>query len=271
MNENRFTFGRAAYAGLIAAIFGFVLMPLVVIVWASFFADHILTFPPHGYTLGWFARAWKLQDFASGFVTSLQVGACATLLSLLLGVPAALAIERYPFTGRETVRQLLLSPMIVPAIVAGAAVYIYFVQFEIRTGVQLAATFGGLVIAHTLIALPWTMRLVCASLVSANAASEEAARSLGANSLQTFFLVTLPTIRPGIIAAALFSFIASFSDLEKSLFLVGPGETTLPIAIVNYLEWNLDSTIAAVATVQILVIGAALLVSDRFVNLGKAF
>ncbi|MFM7532066.1 MAG: ABC transporter permease [Rubrivivax sp.] len=89
--------------------------------------------------------------------------------------------------------------------------------------------------------------------------------------MQTFFLVTLPIIRPGVIAAAMFSFIASFSDLEKSLFLVGPGKTTLPIAIVNYLEWNLDSTIAAVATVQILIIGAALLLSDRYVKLGKAF
>jgi putative spermidine/putrescine transport system permease protein len=129
----------------------------------------------------------------------------------------------------------------------------------------------GLVIAHTMVALPWTMRLVCASLVTANAASEEAARSLGATPLQTFFLVTLPIIRPGVIAAAMFSFIASFSDLEKSLFLVGPGKTTLPIAIVTYLEWNLDSTIAAVATVQIFVIGAALLLSDRYVKLGKAF
>lgn len=267
----RTSIGRAAYLAFVALIFGFVIAPLLVIVWASFFSDRILTFPPSGYTLSWFVRAWQLQDFSSGFVTSLQVGICATLGSLLLGVPAALAIERFPFHGRETVRQLLLSPMYVPAIVAGAAVYVYFVQVEILSGVQFAATFHGLVIAHTLIALPWTMRLVCASLVTANAASEEAARSLGANPLQTFFLVTLPTIRPGMIAAAMFAFIASFSDLEKSLFLVGPGKTTLPIAIINYLEWNLDSTIAAVATVQIVIIGAALLVSDRFVNLGKAF
>ena len=263
--------GRLLFIGLVAAVFGFVVLPLVVIVWAAFFADKILTFPPSGYTLSWFARAWSLSDFSSGFLTSLQVGALATVFSLLLGVPASLAIERLGFPGRETVRQFLLSPMYVPAIVAGAAVYVYFIQVEILTEVQLAATFPGLVLAHALVALPWTMRLVCASLVTANASSEEAARSLGATPLQTFFLVTLPIIRPGVIAAAMFSFIASFSDLEKSLFLVGPGKTTLPIAIVNYLEWNLDSTIAAVATVQILIIGAALLLSDRYVKLGKAF
>jgi putative spermidine/putrescine transport system permease protein len=263
--------GRIAFMATVAAVFAFVLLPLVVIVWAAFFSDKILTFPPSGYTLSWFTRAWGLQEFSSGFVMSLQVGALATVFSLMLGVPASLAIERGQFKGRETVRQLLLSPMYVPAIVAGAAVYVYFVQVEILTEVQLAATLPGLVIAHTLVALPWTIRLVCASLATANASSEEAARSLGANAVQTFFLVTLPIIRPGIIAAAMFSFIASFSDLEKSLFLVGPGKTTLPIAIVNYLEWNLDSTIAAVATVQILIIGAALLLSDRYVKLGRAF
>ena len=265
------SFGRLAFITLVIAIFTFVIAPLLTIIWASFFVDKILTFPPTGYTLSWYARAWELADFANGFVMSLTVGACATVASLAVGVPAALAIERYPFPGRETVRQFLLSPMYVPAIVSGAAVYIYFIEVEILTKFQLAATFTGLVIAHTLVALPWTLRLVCASLLSANVVSEEAARSLGANALQTFFYVTLPIIRPGMIAAAMFSFIASFSDLEKSLFLVGPGKTTLPIAIINYLEWNLDPTISAVATVQIVIIAAALIISDRFVKLGKAF
>lgn len=262
---------RWIYRATVALVFAFIAAPLLVIVWASFFSDRILTFPPAGYTLAWFGRAWQQPDFASGFATSVQVGVCAAVGALLLGVPAALAIERFAFAGRAVVRQLLLSPMYVPAIVAGAAVYVYFVKIEMLTGLQFAATFRGLVIAHTLVALPWVLRLVCASLAMAPAAAEEAARSLGANPLQAFLRVTLPSIRPGIVAAALFAFIASFSDLEKSLFLVGPGQTTLPIAIVNYLEWNLDSTIAAVATVQILVIGAALFISDRMVHLGRAF
>jgi putative spermidine/putrescine transport system permease protein len=263
--------GRALYLAYVIAALLFLVAPLGVIVWASFFADKTLSFPPSAYTLSWYARAWELPDFASGFIMSTQVAICATLGSLLLGVPASLAIERFRFPGREALRQVLLAPMYVPAIVAGAAVYLYYIQVEIATGVQLAATFPGLLAAHTLVALPWTMRLVSASLATTGSVAEEAAQSLGANAFQTFFYVTLPIIRPGIIAAALFSFIASFTELEKSLFLVGPGKTTLPIAIVNYLEWNLDSTIAAVATVQILIIGTALLASDRFVNLGKAF
>jgi putative spermidine/putrescine transport system permease protein len=263
--------GRVAYIFFVGLVMVFLVAPLGVIMWASFFADKTLAFPPSGYTLSYFVRAWNLQDFSQGFITSTQLAICATLGSLLVGVPAALAVERLSVPRRNVVREVLLMPMYVPAIVAGAAVYLYYIQVEIITEYQLTATFLGLLIAHTLVGIPWTMRLVCASLVSTGSNAEEAAQSLGANALQTFFLVTLPVIRPGIIAAALFSFIASFTELEQSLFLVGPGKTTLPIAIINYLEWNLDSTIAAVATVQIVIIGAALLVSDRFVNLGRAF
>jgi putative spermidine/putrescine transport system permease protein len=265
------TLGRALYLFFVVLIMVFLAAPLGVIMWASFFADKILAFPPSGYTLSYYTRAWQLQDFSQGFAMSVQVAIVATLGSLLVGVPAALAIERLSVPWRRAVREVLLAPMYVPAIVAGAAVYLYYIQVEIVTEFQLTATFLGLLIAHTLVGIPWTMRLVSASLVSNGGVAEEAAQSLGANALQTFFFVTLPIIRSGIIAAALFSFIASFTELELSLFLVGPGKTTLPIAIINYLEWNLDSTIAAVATVQILIIGAALLVSDRFVNLGRAF
>lgn len=263
--------GRLAFFSFVGLILGFVIAPLLIIIWASFFENRVLNFPPSGYTFSWFLKAWEQQDFSNGFITSIQLGLSATCISLILGIPAALAIEREEFPFKETIRQILLSPMYVPAIVAGAAVYVYFVQLEIFTNYQIAGTFKGLLIAHVLIAIPWSIRLICASLAMKSSYAEEAAASLGANPFQIFYMVTLPSIRSGIIAAALFSFIASFSDLEKSLFLVGPGKITLPISIINYLEWNLDPTIAAVATVQILIIATALLISDRFVNLGKAF
>src|SRR5712664_3368840 len=132
--------GRALYLAYVVAALLFLVAPLGVIVWASFFADKTLSFPPSAYTLAWYARAWELPDFASGFIMSTQVAICATLGSLMLGVPASLAIERFRFPGREALRQVLLAPMYVPAIVAGAAVYLYYVQVEIATGVQLAAT-----------------------------------------------------------------------------------------------------------------------------------
>jgi putative spermidine/putrescine transport system permease protein len=111
--------------------------------------------------------------------------------------------------------------------------------------------------------------LVSASLAGLDRSIEEAAQSLGADHWVTFRRVTLPAIRPGVVAAALFSFVASFGNLEMSLFLVGPGRTTLPIAIIQYLEWKIDPTIAAVSVLQIGLIGAAMLVTDRFVRISR--
>ncbi|MFG1246601.1 ABC transporter permease [Xanthobacter flavus] len=259
------------YAAITALVLAFVVLPLGAVIWVSFFANRILSFPATGYTLDWYVRAWQLDSFRNGFITSVETALVAVALSLALGVPASLALVRYRFPGRDAIQTLLLSPMVVPGIVGGAALFMAFIELEILLDVDISGTLPGLFVAHGLIALPWTVRLVTASLVGMSPSYEEAAQSLGAGRLTTFFRVTLPIIKPGIVAAALFSFVISFIDLEKSIFLVGPGRTTLQIALVSYLEWNLDSTVAAVATVQILIIGVLLLVSDRYARLSRAF
>jgi putative spermidine/putrescine transport system permease protein len=165
----------------------------------------------------------------------------------------------------------------VPGIVSGAAIYMFYIETEaflderMHVALPLAGSLFGLSVAHTLLALPWMVRLITASLIGMDIQLEEAAQSLGATPLRTFWRVTLPNIRPGIVAGCVFSFVVSFVDLEKSLFLVGPGYTTLPIEMINYLEWNIDPTIAAIATLQTLVIAVALVISDRFFNLTRAF
>lgn len=262
---------RRTYGAISGAVLVFIVLPLLVIVWVSFFANRILAFPASGYTLDWYARALDTDAFRDGFVTSVETALFATAASLTLGVPASLGLVRGRFPGRDAVQALLLAPMVVPGIVGGAALFIAFIEVEALLDIQVAGTLGGLLVAHTLIALPWTIRLVSASLASADRAIEEAAASLGADPLTVLRRVTLPAIRPAIVAAALFSFVISFIDLEKSIFLVGPGRTTLQIALVNYLEWNLDGTVAAVAAVQILIVGTALLVSDRYARLAQAF
>jgi putative spermidine/putrescine transport system permease protein len=254
-----------------------VIAPLVAVIWVSFFENKIIGFPPTGYTLKWFVNAWNFERFHRGFTLSVQVGLIATAASLLIGVPAALALARNKFPGHEFVHSLLMSPLIVPGIVAGAAIFMFFIEVEVllseeaNMALPLAGSLFGLSIGHTLIALPWTVRLVAASLIGMDRQMEEAAMSLGASPWRTFWHVTLPAIRPGIVAGAVFSFVISFVDLEKSIFLVGPGRTTLPIEMVNYLEWNIDPTIAAVATMQTLLITAALIISDRFFKLTRAF
>lgn len=259
------------YAALTALVMAFVLLPLVAVVWVSFFANRILSFPATDYTLDWYARAWAQDSFRNGFITSVETALVAVVISLVLGVPASLALVRYRFPGRDAIQTLLLSPMVVPGIVGGAALFMAFIELELILDMDISGTLPGLFVAHGLIALPWTIRLVTSALVGMSPSYEEAAQSLGAGRLTTFFRVTLPIIKPGIVAAALFSFVISFIDLEKSIFLVGPGRTTLQIALVSYLEWNLDSTVAAVATVQILIIGVLLVASDRYAKLARAF
>jgi putative spermidine/putrescine transport system permease protein len=157
----------------------------------------------------------------------------------------------------------------VPGIVLGIALYVFQVQAEITTEWPILGSIGGLIAGHVLIVVPWVVRLVMASLANADRAVEEAAQSLGANRFTTFRRVTIPIILPGVVAASLFGFVSSFGNLEMSLFLVGPGRTTLPIAILQYLEWKIDPTIAAVSVLQIAIIGAAMLLTDRFVNLSR--
>ena len=159
----------------------------------------------------------------------------------------------------------------VPGVVLGTAFYIFFVKIEIATNgnFELLGSFAGLVSGHVLIVIPWSVRLVAATLANFDLTLEEAAQNLGADRWTTFRRVTMPSILPGIVAAAMFSFVASFSNLEMSLFLVGPGSTTLPIAILQYLEWKIDPTIAAVSVVQILLIAGAMLITDRYVKLAR--
>lgn len=262
---------RIAFLAAVYLVLLFVVAPLFFAAWVAFFSNRIMSFPPEGYAITWFVHAWETKAFQEGFLLSLQLALVSSGAGLLLAVPAALAIARYRFPGRELINTVLMSPLIVPAIVAGSAIYFYYIELQIWTEVQLAATFRGLSFAHILITIPWILRLVTASLVGMDRSIEEASLNLGASRLRTFFRITLPMVRPGIVAGALFGFIISFGDLEKSLLLVGPGRSTLPIVMLNYLEHRIDPTVMSVATIQILIIGIALIISDRYVKLTRTF
>ncbi|QIE26632.1 Inner membrane ABC transporter permease protein YdcV (plasmid) [Caballeronia sp. SBC1] len=249
----------------------YILTPLIFVTWLSFCREEIPSFPPHGYSLRWYAEIANNQQFIDGFLLSLQVGVIATAIGLAVGIPAALCIAHFRFAGRGFLNNLLLFPLVVPGVVLGTAFYVFHVQIEIATNgnVPILGSLAGLVNGHILLVIPWTVRLVTATLANFDRTLEEAAQNLGADRWTTFRRVTLPSILPGIVAAAMFGFVSSFSNLEISLFLVGPGRTTLPIAILQYLEWKIDPTIAAVSVLQMLVVGAALLITDRFVKLSR--
>ena len=261
--------GRYALNGAAGLSLGFILLPLIFVTWLAFFRQEIPSFPPEGYSLKWFAGAANNKSFIDGFTLSLQVAVASTLIGLLLGVPASLALVRHRIPLGGGISTLLLLPLVMPGIVLGTATYVFQIEVEIATEWQVMGSLAGLVAAHTLVVIPWVVRLVTASLAGFDRSIEEAAQNLGAGPVTTFWRVTLPSIRPGIVAAALFGFVTSFGNLEMSLFLVGPGRTTLPIAILQYLEWKIDPTVAAASLIQIVLIGVAMIVTDRYVKLSR--
>ena len=264
------TLGRWAFNGVAGGALVFVLLPLLFVTWLSFFQQEIPSFPPEGYSLKWFKAIWSNPKFVTGFVLSLQVAVFAMFAGLVLGVPAALCIARFRFPGREWLNSLLLLPLVVPGIVLGTSLYVFHVELQIVfDDVVILGSIAALIAGHILLVVPWCVRLVTASLAGFDRSVEEAALNLGATPTRAFFRVTLPIIRPGIVAAALFGFVVSFGNLEMTLFLVGAGRTTLPIAILQYLEWKIDPTIAAVSVLQISLIAAAMIVTDRFVKLSR--
>ena len=261
--------GRWALKGAALVAFVYILTPLIFITWLSFYAQEIPSYPPEGYSLRWYGQAIQNDRFIDAFIISAEVGVVATLIGLMVALPASIGLSRLKFFGRAGVNNLLLMPLIVPGIVLGFAIYVMYVEIAIRLQWPVLNSFGGLVFGHVLLVIPWMVRLIMASLAGVDRTLEEAAQNLGANRFTTFRRVTVPGILPGVVAGAMFGFVSSFGNLELSLFLVGPGRTTLPIAILQYLQWKIDPTIAAISVLQILIIAVAMLITDRFVKLSR--
>ncbi len=257
-----------APALLLGAVGGVaIFLPLVLTLYLSVFDETLIQFPPRGYTLAWYARI--IPNFGAALATSLELAVVATLLSLAFGIPAGIGLARHRFRGRAAVSALLLAPLTVPGVAIGLGIAVVAVLIEEATQVPLSGSLLVLVVAHLLVTVPWVVRLCLAGLVNHDGSAEEAAASLGAAPWRVIWRVTLPAMRSGIVAGGLFAFIASFGNLDTTYFLIAPGMTTLPIAVLQYLQYHLDPLIAAVAVAQMALITAALLLLDRFVRLGQ--
>ncbi len=258
---------RALVHVLVACAAAIIVVPLLLTFYLSVFDETLIVFPPRGYTLHWYPQI--LTAFGPALVTSLLTACVAVVLSLLIGVPAGIGLSRYRFPGRAAVNTLLLAPLTLPGVAIGLGIYVLAVMIEERTEISLSGSLWLLVAAHVVITLPWVVRLCMASLANHDRASEEAAASLGARPLRVLWRVTLPAMRSGIVAGGLFAFIASFENLEMTLFLTAPGMTTLPIAVLQYLQYHIDPLVAAVAVAQVVIVGAALLLLDRQVRIAE--
>ena len=260
--------GRIATRVLVGVGIVAIFLPLVLTVYLSVFDETLITFPPKGYTLRWFGGI--IPTFGAALQTSFLTAIVATCISVAVGVPAAIALTRYKFWGRGAISTLLLAPLTIPGVAIGLAIFVLAVLIEERTEWALSGSTGLLVAAHALITLPWVVRLCLAALANNDSAAEEAAASLGASPARVIWRVTLPAMRGGIVAGALFAFIVSFENLEMTLFLTAPGMTTLPISVLSYLQYHIDPLVAAVAVAQVVLVGGALLLLDRFVPVTRA-
>jgi putative spermidine/putrescine transport system permease protein len=224
----------------------FILAPLVIVVVNSFSPVAYNVFPPEGFSTRWYENLAGQAAFYAGAWRSLVLATLATLGSLVIGTMAGYALVRYRLPMPNLVKAFMLSPIVMPKIVLGVALFMFFVRIGTLGG------YSSLLLTHMLVVLPFVISLVSAALFSFDWTLQEAAMDLGAGPLETFFRVILPEISVSMVVAAVFAFVTSFDQVETTLFLVRPGDNTLPIEMFLYLQKWQDPTIAALSTVLIL-------------------
>lgn len=241
------------YVGL---FFGFILLPILVVVAMSFTSAGYIGFPLPGMSLRWFYRIYEYRPFLNSFLVSIELALVSTSIACTLGVPAALALGRWRNRRADALTTFLMSPLSIPQIVLGFGLLFYLSRLS------LGVSFASLVLAHTVIAIPYVVRTVLGVHRGVPVQLEEAAAILGADRWRIFRHITLPQVRPGIGAGALFCMLISLDNLPISYFFGSPATNTLPVVMLSYLENQFDPSIAAVSVVQMGLAVAALAVVE---------
>ncbi|WP_407159322.1 ABC transporter permease [Bradyrhizobium sp. STM 3557] len=253
--------GRSLYLAVNIATLTFMLAPIAIVVVFALNPTPFIQFPPVGISLRWFEKFFSARDFMHALAFSLEVAVLTTVAATVLGASAALAIARGNLPGSRLVLATMLSPLMLPAILTGLALFQTYVLLDV------GRPLWGLVAGHTLVTIPYVVRTTLAVLHNFDLRLEEAAQNLGASPTRTFFEVTLPLVKPGVMAGGIFAFIVSFDQFPVSLFLVSPNSETLPITLFNYLKFDLDGTIGAASVVSILLAFLVVIALDRTVGL----
>lgn len=248
-----------------AMFIAFIVAPLAIVCVVAFTPLGYISIPTDSLSVRWFAAILDNPRFISAFLLSLALGLASSIIASALAIPAALAIARHRFPGRDAISALLLSPLMIPHIVLGVAFLRFF------STIHISGTFVGLVIGHVIVILPFALRLVLAAATGMDPAVERAAVSLGASRFTVFRRVTLPLVLPGIVSGWLLAFITSFDELTMSVFIASPSTTTLPVRMFLHIQDTIDPLVAAVSA--LLIAGTAVLmwVLDRLVGLERLF
>lgn len=237
--------------------------PTLVVITVSFTDSYSLKFPPTSYSLRWYGELWEASQLHFAAWNSIQVALATTVLSVLLGVPAALAIARSPTRSARVLDTLFMSPLVLPALAFGFAALMTF------SAVGWTVSITTLVIGHTAVCVPYVIRTTTAALSQMDPALLECSASLGASHWYGFRRVTLPLIRSGVLAGAFIAFMSSFDNVPVSLFLRDARTDMLPIRMWQDLEGRLDVTIAALSGIIILITLILMMAMERLTGLSR--
>ncbi|MGF6313442.1 putative spermidine/putrescine transport system permease protein [Bradyrhizobium sp. i1.8.4] len=251
---------RAVGTGLAMLVYLFLLAPLLVAIPMAFGPVNSLTFPPPDYSLDLFRIFFNSPSWLGPLFESLKIALASMALAILAGVPAGYWIARHEFLGKELISGIILSPLIVPSIVMGLGLYLYFSYLHI-SGTTLSIVLG-----HVMVTLPFVVVMIVAGVNKLDRNLEFGAELMGAGPIRMFLTVVIPQLVPSLVTAAFFAFLLSFDEVIISWFLVGPNTVTLPVKMYNDLQWELSPVIAAIST---LLTAISLLVSVVAIALWK--
>jgi len=243
----------------------FLLAPMVVVCLVAFTPEGFLALPTNGFSLRWFRKIAEYPDFIRAFQSSLMIAALSSVIALGFAAPAAVAIARYRFFGRDALAALFMSPLMIPHVVLGIA----FLRFFSLIG--LSGTMTGLVIAHVVIVFPFALRMVLASAIGMDKRIEDAAVSLGASRVTVYHRIVFPLMLPGLASGFALSFIQSFDEVTMTVFVASPSTTTLPVRMFNYIQDSIDPLVCAISALLILGTVMLMVVLDRLYGLERLF
>ncbi|SDH16921.1 ABC transporter permease [Pelagibacterium luteolum] len=236
----------------------FITLPLVVVMAASLSPTAVVTLRPWEWTVQWYGDLWTAR-WLDPFMLSAQLALIVSIASGVLGLLAAYVVAYEKCPGHAAIMSFLLSPLAVPQIVKGVAI----VLFLSSAGLYNWLGTPGLIAAHIILTLPFAVRMIATAMFNFDKNLDRAGQSLGASKMDRIRYLLLPIIKPGVFSGMTFAFIISFNNIPLSVFLVRPGETTLPITVINYIEYSLDPVLAAVNVASLLFVLGVIFIFEK--------
>lgn len=231
---------------LVFILLAVIILPALIVIPQSFTSLNYFTYPIPEFVMKWYDKFWENSEWVVGLTRSLVIAVIVAVIATVIGTLAAVAMQKLNFKGKGLFMGLMISPMVIPVVIIGVALYSTFSK------IGLTNSFAGLVLAHTLLAIPMVFVTMSSGLGGVNSNIELAAMSMGSTPIGAFFKVVLPTVKPSLVSSILFSFVTSLDEVAASLFISGADTKTLPLVMWERLNTYMDPTIAVAATYLII-------------------